>query len=260
VTFLMFPLTSLKRKDEALFVEIDVYQDDVLISRFPSPEQQPIVIENLEDSIEAAFRRYIPDPDRYDEVFSRSIERAAGAVEERFSNLTQSYESTLKDLTARLSSSFASVGQIVENSLKKTVEDMKVEEEGMMLSRRKVTDEEGEKLRGLLQEVHNEAVRVAADYQKSASWLQQATQESMDKSLSISQDLGQRMAEVAKLAANIEALLQIEQAVEQGLKGIASSDEFRKTLEDLRQHLATTDSFCTRLNRPRVITLREEAG
>ena len=39
----------------------------MLIGNLPTPEQQPIVIENLEDSIEAAFRRYIPDPDRYEE-------------------------------------------------------------------------------------------------------------------------------------------------------------------------------------------------
>ena len=81
----MFPLASVQRKEETLFVEIDNYLDDSLTSRLPSAEQQPIVIENLEDSIEAAFRRYIPDPDRYDEVFTRSIEKASELVEERFS-------------------------------------------------------------------------------------------------------------------------------------------------------------------------------
>ena len=67
----MFPLTSLQRKEEFLFVEIDNYLEDSILSRLPSAGQQPIVIENLEDSIEAAFRRYIPDPDRYDEVVGR---------------------------------------------------------------------------------------------------------------------------------------------------------------------------------------------
>jgi hypothetical protein len=83
-TILMFPLISFQRKEEGLFGELDNYIDDLLLARFPSPEQKPIVIENLEDSIEAGFRRYIPDPDRYDEVFTRSIEKAAASVEERF--------------------------------------------------------------------------------------------------------------------------------------------------------------------------------
>lgn len=81
---LMFPLAAIQRREENLFVEVDNYVDDELISRVPTPENQPIVIEHLEDTIEAAFRRYIPDPDRYEEVFTRSIEKAAGVVEERF--------------------------------------------------------------------------------------------------------------------------------------------------------------------------------
>jgi biopolymer transport protein ExbB/TolQ len=101
-TLLMFPLTSFQRKEENLFGELDNYLDDVLLARLPSPEQKPIVIENLEDSIEAAFRRYIPDPDRYDEVFTRSIEKAAGSVEDKFRSLATNYEVTLKDLSERL--------------------------------------------------------------------------------------------------------------------------------------------------------------
>jgi biopolymer transport protein ExbB/TolQ len=116
---LMFPLSVVQRREENLFVEIDNYLDDMLLSRFPTPEQQPIVIENLEDSIEAAFRRYIPDPDRYEEVFSNAIDRAASSVEQRFGTLTKSYETTLNDLTARLSSSMTTVGNSLEGSMTK---------------------------------------------------------------------------------------------------------------------------------------------
>lgn len=59
-TILMFPLISFQRKEEGLFGELDNYIDDLLLARFPSPEQKPIVIENLEDSIEAGFHQYIP--------------------------------------------------------------------------------------------------------------------------------------------------------------------------------------------------------
>ncbi len=258
VTFLMFPLSSLQRREENLFVEIDIYLDETFISRFPSAEQQPIVIENLEDSIEAAFRRYIPDPDRYDEVFTRSIERAAGAVEERFSNLTRNYEATLKDLTARLSTSFAEVGSTLQDSLQKMVGDLREQEDQALVQRRQVAEEEARQLQDMLREVNESSMKVAAEYQKNAEALQQVTRESMAKSLNTAQDLTARMNEVAKLAAGIQDLLKIQQAVDRSLASLASSEEFRKTLEDLRAHLATTDSFCNRMSKPRVITLREE--
>jgi hypothetical protein len=101
-------------------------------------------------------------------------------------------------------------------------------------------------------------MKVAAEYQKNAEALQQVTRESMAKSLNTAQDLTARMNEVAKLAAGIQDLLKIQQAVDRSLASLASSEEFRKTLEDLRAHLATTDSFCNRMSKPRVITLREE--
>lgn len=42
------------------------------------------------------------------------------------------------------------------------------------------------------------------------------------------------------------------------MAGIAGSEEFRLAFSQLREHLATTDEFCRRLSKPRVITLHEE--
>ena len=42
------------------------------------------------------------------------------------------------------------------------------------------------------------------------------------------------------------------------MAGIAGADEFQKTFAQLREHLTTTDEFCRRLSKPRVITLQEE--
>ena len=72
--------------------------------------------------------------------------------------------------------------------------------------------------------------------------------------------MGEKIEKVGQLAANIESLLRVEQAVEKGLAGLSASEEFRKALEDLRKHLATTDQFCERMSKPRVITLREEVS
>jgi biopolymer transport protein ExbB/TolQ/predicted nucleic acid-binding Zn-ribbon protein len=208
---LMFPLSVVQRREENLFVEIDNYLDDMLMSRFPKQEEQPVVIENLEDSIEAAFRRYIPDPDRYEEVFTKAIDRAAGTVEERFGTLTKSYEGMMNDLTARLSASMATVGNTLEGSMTKVVTD-----------------------------------------------LTSATEASADKSIQAAKEMSARMEDVAKLAAGIQDLLKAEEAVQKGLQGLQSSDEFQGTMRALREHLSATDEFVKKMNKPRVITLREE--
>ena len=258
VTCLMFPLTLLQRREESLFVEIDIYLDDVLISHFPSPEQQPIVIENLEDAIEAAFRRYIPDPDRYEEVFTFAIDRAAQSVEERFTTLSSNYEAALRDMTERLSGSFSAVGDSMELSVRKVADDIRSQEEGLIEVRRKVADNEREQLQAMLEKLHSSAQGLAETYRDSAQSLQQATTESAKKSIDAAGSLAEKMAEVTRLAAGIEDLLKVEQSIEKGLEGISSSEEFQKTLEELRAHLATTDSFCSSLSKPRVITLHEE--
>jgi len=256
--FLMFSFAAIQRKEEMLFVEIDIYLDDTLLSRLPSAEQQPIVIENLEDSIEAAFRRYIPDPDRYDEVFSRSIEKAAGTVEERFSGLTQKYEATLKDLTGRLADSMASVGSSIEGAIRTALTDMQQQDAQLIASRKQIAQEETDRLRQMMTEVQQGAAKVSQDYQRGIEAMQGQARDAVEKSMGAAKDLAQRMAEVATLASGIERLLHVNQAVDKSLATLATSEDFTRTLVELRNHLATTDAFCDRLSQPRTIMLEEE--
>lgn len=256
--FLMFPLSFIQRNEENLFVELDNYLDDMFMARLPSPEQQPIVIENLEDSIEAAFRRYIPDPDRYDEVFTRAIEKAATSIEERFSNLTKNYEVTLKEVTGQLAGNLSGVSESLRKSIVSAMEDLQKQDTAMLAARKQIADEENKQFGAMLSGVAESAKGIVAQYQKSASELHAATDASIGKSIAAAQQLGSKMDEVGQLAAGIKDLLNIEKAIEKSMTGISTSDDFRKTLEDLRKHLSTTTEFCTRLSKPRVITLREE--
>lgn len=259
-TLLMFPLTSFQRREENLFGEIDNYMDDVLMARLPSPEQQPIVIENLEDSIEAAFRRYIPDPDRYDEVFTRSIEKAAASVEEKFNGLSKNYEVTLRDMSERLSVNLGGFGKAMEETLRGLIGDIRKQDESLVAARKSIGQEESERFRGMLDNVHSASERLLADYKKSAEALQATGRESLQQAQAASKELATRLQDVTRLAAGIQDLLKIEQAMQQSLSSISASDDFRKTLEEIRRNLGATSDLCTRLSRPRVITLKEEAG
>ena len=218
VTFAQFPLTSLMRRESTFMAEVDIYLDEHFISRLPSAEQQAVVIENLEDSIEAAFRRYIPDPDRYEEVFTESIEKAGIVVAQQFEEFTENY----------------------------------------VRSRKRATDAEVEALAAALEAAHVKASELANQYARSADGIQSALGESLQKAAKAASDVAKQVDTIADLGAKIQELLQVEQALERAVAGIAGAEEFQKTFAQLREHLSSTDEFCRRLSRPRVITLQEE--
>ncbi|NCA81790.1 MAG: hypothetical protein EOM72_03475 [Opitutae bacterium] len=218
VTFVQFPLTSIMRREATLLSEIDIYLDERFISRLPSAEQQAVVIENLEDSIEAAFRRYIPDPDRYEEVFTISIDKAAAEMGKQFEELTARY----------------------------------------VQARKTATDEEVQALAEAMEHAHKRAAELAGQYAKSAQEVQSTLGASLEKAANAAGIVEQQIATIANLGAKVQELLQVEQALERAMAGVTSADEFQKTFAQLREHLTTTDEFCRRLSKPRVITLQEE--
>ena len=218
VTFVQFPLTSLMRREATLLAEIDVYLDEHFLSRLPSAEQQAVVIENLEDSIEAAFRRYIPDPDRYEEVFTISIDKAAAEMGKQFEELTARY----------------------------------------VQARKTATDEEVRALAEAMEHAHTRAAELAGQYAKSAQQVQSTLGESLQKAANAAGIVEQQIATITNLGAKVQELLQVEQALERAMAGITSAEEFKKAFAQLREHLVTTDEFCRRLSKPRVITLHEE--
>ena len=255
---LSIPLTAMIRRENELLMEIDTMVDDMVISRLPPPEPASIKIENLEDSIDAAFRRYIPDPDRYDEVFSRAIDKAADTVQEKFNHLTNTYEDALAEVTKRLAGSLGDVIGQVEASMTRVVEDVRTTDEAMVSSRQKIAQEETNRVNELLSDFQDRANEVASAYQERAESLENATREGMDKSVGAATQLAAKLDEVRALAAQIDQILHLQESVEKSLEGLAVSEEFRKTLSDLRGHLESTDEFCAQMAKPRVITLTEE--
>lgn len=218
VTLIQFPLTSVMRREGSFMAEVDIYLDEHFVRRLPSAEQQTIMIENLEDSIEAAFRRYIPDPDRYEEVFTVSIEKAGEELKKQFDELTQRYVEVRKD----------------------------------------ATDDEVKALAAAMAHAHSQAAEMADRYAGTAREIQATLGESLQKAAGAAGIVEQQIATIVELGAKIQELLKVEQALERAMAGIAGAEDFQKSFAQLREHLATTDEFCRRLSKPRVITLHEE--
>jgi len=218
VTIVQFPMASLLRKETSLFGDIDVFLDESFIARLPSAEQQAVVIENLEDTIEAAFRRYIPDPDRYEEVFTESIEKAGTVVEKQFESFTKKYVD----------------------------------------ARKAATDDEVERLGRALADAHAKASALAQSYTTHADGIRDALKDSLSAAATAAAGVSSKMEDLAGFGAKIQELLQVENALERAMAGIAGSEDFHKTFAALQAHLAATDEFCKRLSKPRVITFHEE--
>ena len=218
VTFVQFPLTSLMRREGTFMAEVDIYLDEHFVRRLPSAEQQTIMIENLEDSIEAAFRRYIPDPDRYEEVFMVSIEKAGDELKKQFDELTRRYVEV----------------------------------------RKLATDDEVKALAAAMAHAHAQAAEMAERYASAAREIQGTLGESLQKAAGAAGIVERQIATIVELGAKIQELLKVEQALERAMAGIAGAEEFQKSFTQLREHLTTTDEFCRRLSKPRVITLHEE--
>lgn len=218
VALVQFPLASIMRREASLFGDIDAFLDENFIARLPSAEQQAVVIENLEDTIEAAFRRYIPDPDRYEDVFTESIEKAGNVVRDQFTEFTKTYVDARKD----------------------------------------ATDREVQELARAMENAHVKAAELAKDYAHSADGVRAALQTSLDKASDAAKSVGDQMASLSALGDKIRELLQVENALERAMSGVAASQDFQATLAQMREHLAATDEFCRKLSKPRVITFHEE--
>lgn len=258
VLALTFPIASITRRESDCIGEMDNFIDDKIISRLPSSEPASIRIENLEDSIDAAFRRYIPDPDRYDEVFSRAIDKAADVMQQKFSLLTSSYEAALTDMVNRLAASLGAVGDSMESTMRGMVLDVQRQDEAMVNIRKAIAAEESTRLKSMLSDFQDQSGKVANLYTDRVKSLETSTREGMDRTISAAQQLAERLSDIRDTASKIDKMLRLQESVDKSLSGLSASDEFGRMLQDLRGHLAQTDDFCRKISKPRVITLREE--
>ena len=115
-----------------------------------------------------------------------------------------------------------------------------------------------------------DAVAQIVKTQQESSALIAKTQTDMTAKLSASQEqssavLGKAQTEIAAqlgrvtaLAATIDNVLKLQQAVDGTLKGVAVTDEFKSTLVELKRHLSESDALLKNAAKPRTIRLVEK--
>jgi biopolymer transport protein ExbB/TolQ len=273
-----FPSLFIERKEEEVLGEIDEYVQSRLISRMPSvrkaefPVDQIVAIrkgienikidvhfpvDDLAKAIQQGFDRF-PDATLYEKVFMKSIESATAMVDTHFNRLNSAYQAGLSQVLEGMLASFKQSKQELQGSLQTVAQEFREFQSGLYQSHQKVVAGEINQLQGALENVQAATLRATAQYEQNLQSLNAATKENAEQTRRSSESLAQRLEQVVKMATQIEELLKVEQSVEKGLVGISSTEDFRKTLADLRKHLETSDAFCRKMSQPRVITLREE--
>lgn len=111
----------------------------------------------------------------------------------------------------------------------------------------------------LIAKANQDVAAQAAKAQGDMSAKLSTTQEQTAAQLAKGQDkVAEQLGRVTALAASIDNILKLQQAVDGTLKGVTVTDEFKSTLVELKRHLAESDQLLKNAAKPRTIRLVEK--
>lgn len=318
-----FPSLMAERKEEAILSEIDEYIEDRLLSHMPSGsaaalEQQKFPIdelvgairdgmagltaqtkfpvEELAQAIDAGFRR-LPNPERYEEVFSKAVARAGEVINQKYEEFQTNYERRVGELGATLGSKLADVASNFNSGTNKMMADFakaqdktleqfakndakltenfeelteKVTSMGKEIAEQigdshetyleAVTDldkKEIQRWEKMVNDFNQLSVKLADSFKQSVSTLDSASGRYADRIQQSVQQLTDQLEKITQLGNEIDKVLRTTQSMEATLRQVGSSDEFRQTLANIRNHLSTSDELLKQLSRPRKVVFQE---
>ena len=317
-----FPSLMAERKEEEILGEIDELVEDRLLSRMPSAEaekafpvdemvaairqgmegiqtQSKFPVEELVQAIDAGFRR-LPNPDRYEEVFSRAISKAGDVINQKYDEFAQNYERRIGELGSQLGGKLEGVASNFNNGTQRIMSELtKTQERNLEIytkNEQKLADkfddlteqltriakeqseqfgDAHEKYVGAIQELDRKEIarfekmvqefsqlstRLADSFRQAVSSLETASTRYSERMQQSVESLNEQLEKVGQLGVEIDKVLRTTQAMEATLRQVGSSDEFRQTLANLRSHLSTSDELLKQLSRPRKVIFQEARG
>ena len=102
------------------------------------------------------------------------------------------------------------------------------------------------------------AAQLAKAQGDMAAKLAAAQQESASQIAKTQDKVAEQLGRVTGIAASIDQIFKLQQAVDGTLKGVAVTDEFKSTLVELKRHLAESDQLLKNAAKPRTIRLVEK--
>lgn len=102
------------------------------------------------------------------------------------------------------------------------------------------------------------ASQIAKSQGDASAQTAKAQQEATAQLAKAQDKIAEQLGRVADIAASIDNIFKLQQAVDTTLKGVAVTDEFKSTLVELRRHLADSDQLLKNAAKPRTIRLVEK--
>ena len=92
---------------------------------------------------------------------------------------------------------------------------------------------------------------------ETTSKLASSQQETAAQLAKTQDKVAEQLGRVTEIAASIDNIFKLQQAVDNTLKGVAVTEEFKSTLVELKRHLAESDALLRNAAKPRTIRLVE---
>jgi biopolymer transport protein ExbB/TolQ len=261
--------------------------------------QSKFPVEELAQAIDAGFRR-LPNPDRYEEVFSRAISKAGDVINQKYDEFAQNYERRIGELGSQLGGKLEGVASNFNNGTQRIMSELtKTQERNLeiytkneqkladkfddlteQLTRiaREQSEQFGEahekyvdaiqeldkkeiaRFEKMVQEFSQLSTRLADSFRQAVSSLESASTRYSERMQQSVESLNEQLEKVTQLGTEIDKVLRTTQVMEATLRQVGSSEEFRQTLANLRNHLSTSDELLKQLSRPRKVTFQEARG
>ena len=170
-------------------------------------------------------------------------------------DFAQSLGKAVADSTASLAAAQAKVAeQLVKAQQEAAAQLVKAQAEAAT-QMAKAQSEAAAQVSKAQQEASGAAARIQSDLSAKLS----STQEQTVAQLAKAQDkVAEQLGRVTEIAASIDKIFKLQQAVDNTLKGVTVTDEFKSTLVELRRHLAESDQLLKNAAKPRAIRLVEK--
>jgi F0F1-type ATP synthase membrane subunit b/b' len=102
------------------------------------------------------------------------------------------------------------------------------------------------------------AAQISKAQSDAAAQVAKAQQEGTAQLAKAQDKVAEQLGRVTDIAASVDNIFKLQQAVDGTLKGVAVTDEFKSTLVALKQHLAESDELLKNAAKPRTIRLVEK--
>lgn len=320
-TVAAFSSLLMERNEEGMLEEVDeVVQDRLLLhmptaaeaaeKEFPIEKMVAAIKEGMEgiqsnlkfpvdelaQAIDAGFRR-LPNPDRYEEVFTRAVTKAADLINEKYQEFQTNYERRVGELGSVLGGKMEGVANNFNAGSNKMMDEFRKTQEKNLEIYAKNEQKLSEKFEELTEQISTlgkeqaeafseaheryvEAVeefdkkeiqrwekmvadfnqlslRLAESFKQSCASLDSASARYSERIQASVDALVEQLDKVTQLGNEIDKVLRTTQSMEATLRQVGSSDEFRQTLANLRNHLLTSDELLKQLSRPRKVVFQE---